>query len=176
MMILKTIILGIAAILGIFLIGAAFLPSSTLVSRSAVLPADPKAVYDLVADFHTWNSWSHWAKADPSQKVSISGPDLKIGSEMSWAGNKTGTGKMTITNLEEGKSLMLEMVTISPMKGTSLNSLTFDSTNGGTRFTWAFSSENKYPLGRWMGLMMQGMLGTAFENSQQNLKIMLEKK
>jgi hypothetical protein len=161
MMILKTVVLGIAAILGIFLIGAAFLPSSTLVSRSAVLPADPKTVYDLVADFHTWNSWSHWAKADPSQKVSISGPDLKIGSEMSWVGNKTGTGKMTITKLEEG---------------TSLNSLSFDSTNGGTRFTWAFSSENTYPLGRWMGLMMQGMLGTAFENSQQNLKIMLEKK
>ena len=176
MMILKAIILGIAGIAAIFLIGAAVLPASTTVSRSMIISADPQAVYNLVANFQTWNSWSHWAKADPTQKESISGPDMKVGSEMSWVGNKTGTGKMTISELEEGKSLSINMVTIKPMAGTSMNVLTFKPTDGGTRFTWTFNTENKYPVGRWMGLMMKGMLGTAFENSQTNIKSLLEKK
>ncbi len=173
-MILKTIILGIAAIVAIVLIGAAVLPASTTVSRSVIISADPLTVYNLVANFQTWNSWSHWSKADPSQKVSISGSDMKVGSEMSWVGKKTGTGKMTISELEEGKSLSINMVTVKPMAGSSMNSMTFSPAGDGTRFTWIFTTENKYPLGRWMGLMMKGMLGTAFENSQTNIKTLLE--
>ncbi len=62
---------------------------------------------------------------------------------------------MTITELEVGK--------INP----------FD---GGTQFKWTFYTDNTYPVGRWMGLMMKSMLGTAFENSQSNIKTLLEKK
>ena len=175
-MILITVILGISAIIAIVLIGAAILPDSTTVSRSIIISTDPASVYNLVADFHTWNSWSHWAKADPSQKVSISGPDLKVGSEMSWVGKKTGTGKMTINELEEGKSISINMATLSPMEGRSTNKMAFNSISGGTEFTWTFTSESKYPLGRWMGLMMKSMLGTALENSETNVKTLLEKK
>jgi hypothetical protein len=175
-MIIKTIIIGIIAIAAVVLLGAAILPATTTVSRSMIISAEPAIVYTMVADFHSWNSWSHWAKADPSQKVTISGPDQKIGSEMSWVGKKTGTGTMTITGLEEGKLLSIQMLTLEPMKGSSMNTMTFTPVGAGTQFTWSFTAENKYPLGRWMGLMMKAMLGKAFENSQTNIKALLEAK
>jgi hypothetical protein len=172
-MIIKTIVLSITVIIAILLIVAAFLPSSTHVSRSVIISSDPLTVYQLVANFHTWNLWSHWSKMDTSQQVSISGPDMKVGSVMSWNGKKTGTGTMTISEIVEGKLLIINMVTFTPMKGNSINKMAFRQVNRGTEFSWTFTSENKYPMGRWMGLVMKGMLGKAFENSQENIKKIL---
>ncbi|MDH4263337.1 MAG: SRPBCC family protein [Spirochaetia bacterium] len=173
---LKILFIGVVAVVAIFLIGAAFLPVSTTISKTIFIASSPESVYKLTADFHKWNSWSHWSKIDPDQKIKITGPDMKVGSEMSWEGKKTGDGKLIITATQEGKSLTLVMITKSPREGSAINQMTFKKVNDGTEFNWVFLCENKYPVERWTGLLMKSMLKKAFEDSMGNIKTILENK
>jgi len=171
---LKRLSVIVLILVAAFLVVAAFLPKVTTVTREIEISKSPSAIYGIVADFHTWDSWSHWAKMDPTQKVTITGEAGKVGSVMSWNGNKTGSGTQTLTVSEGGKSLVYMMHFTKPMDGYSKTWLNFEASKNGTKVIWKLSSDNKYPIERWTGLMMGSMIGSAFDNSLGNLKKLAE--
>ena len=45
---------------------------------------------------------------------------------------------------------------------------------GSTKVDWSMEGENAYPLGRYMGLLMDGMIGADLVQGLENLKTYIE--
>ena len=59
---LKKILIGLAALVAIFLVVVAMQPSDFQMARSTTIAAPPANVFAQVNDFHKWEAWSPWAK------------------------------------------------------------------------------------------------------------------
>ena len=94
---IKAIFSGLALIVLALLIYAATKPDTFRVERSAHIEAPAEKIFPLIADFHQWEKWSPWEKADPRLKRSYSGNESGIGAIYRWDGNKdVGQGQMEI--------------------------------------------------------------------------------
>ena len=81
---IKKILIGIAAVIVLFVIIVALQPGQYRVSRSATIPAAPAVVFEHVNDLHKWETWSPWAKMDPNAKTTFEGPATGVGAVMAW--------------------------------------------------------------------------------------------
>src|SRR2546423_14856332 len=112
---LKKILIGLAAVVGIFLIIVALQPAQYRVVRTATIPAAPAAVFDQVNDLHKWDAWSPWAKLDPAVKNTFEGPQAGTGAVFAWVGNsQVGEGRMTITDSRANELVRLKPAFIKP--------------------------------------------------------------
>ena len=169
---LKKILLGLAAVIVIFLIVVALQPADFKISRTAVIPAPPAAVFDQINDFHKWDAWSPWAKLDPNAKNSFDGPLAGVGAKFSWSGNNdVGEGSMKITSNKPGESVVMDLVFTKPFAATNLTEFTLKPEGSGTAVTWSMSGRNNF-IGKAVGLFMNcdKMVGTQFEKGFENLK------
>jgi hypothetical protein len=93
---LRKILLGLAAIIAVFVVVVALQPSEFRITRSAVIASPAPDVFAQVNDFHKWEAWSPWAKLDPAAKAVFEGPPAGKGAVFRWAGNsEVGEGSMT---------------------------------------------------------------------------------
>ena len=93
----KKTLIGLAVLIGIFVVVVAMQPSKFEVERTATIAAPQADLFAQVNDFHKWDAWSPWARLDPDAKVTIEGAEAGEGAIMSWAGNdKVGKGTSTI--------------------------------------------------------------------------------
>ena len=169
---LKKILLGLAAIIVIFLIVVALQPADFRITRSAVIAAPPAAVFEQINDFHKWNAWSPWAKLDPNAKNSFDGPASGVGAKFSWSGNnEVGEGSMKITASKPAESVVMDLVFMKPFAATNLTEFTLKPEGSGTAITWSMSGKNGF-MGKAVGMFMNcdRMVGTQFEKGFENLK------
>lgn len=169
---LKKILLGLVAVLVILLIVVALQPADFRISRSAVIPAPPAAVFAQINDFHNWNDWSPWAKLDPNARNSFDGPPAGVGAKFSWTGNNAvGEGSMTITASKPNESVVMKLEFMRPFAATSTAEFTLKPAAKGTAVTWTMSGKNNF-VGKAVSLFMDcdKMVGTQFEKGFENLK------
>ena len=169
---LKKILLGLAAILIVLLVVVAFQPSDFRITRKAVIPAPPAAVFAQINDFHKWQAWSPWARLDPNAKNSFDGPASGVGSKFSWSGNnEVGEGSMKITASKPDESVVMDLVFTKPFTATNLTEFTMKPEGSGTEVTWSMSGKNNF-IGKAIGLVINcdKMIGTKFEEGFANLK------
>ncbi|MBY0425218.1 MAG: SRPBCC family protein [Cytophagales bacterium] len=176
MKILKIVGISLGVVIGIFLLVAAFLPTEYTVSRSTEIAKPADSVYAVVSDFTTFTSWSPWAEMEPTAVVTLSGPLKEVGSKYAWVGTTTGQGSMTISALEPGKSITQDLAFLVPFESKSTVYWSFEPTATGTKTTWTIKGPNPYPVGRIMGLMMDGMMGKDFDRGLVKLKALVEAK
>ena len=81
---LKKILIGLAAIIVIFLIVAAARPADFRVERSTTIAATPAALFEQVNDHHKFAVWNPFLKLDPNVKNTYSGPDSGVGAVCAW--------------------------------------------------------------------------------------------
>ena len=94
---IKKILLGLAAVIVLILIVAAFQPNEFRVKRTAKLSASPMALFAHVNDHHKFAKWNPWMKLDPTVKNTYSGPEAGVGAVCNWEGNsEVGAGTATI--------------------------------------------------------------------------------
>jgi ribosome-associated toxin RatA of RatAB toxin-antitoxin module len=172
---LKKILIFIGALIALLLVLAIFLPSNYRVERSATINAPVEDVYNQVADFNNYAKWNPWSKMDPEAKITVSENSSGVGANWSWEGEEIGTGSLTIEKAEEYKSIETKLVFTAPRQDEGIGFWTFEETDGKTKVTWAMEGELGYPIGRFMGLMMEGMLGESFEQGLNNIKEIVEK-
>src|SRR6266516_6630027 len=123
---IKKILIGLAAVIAIFLIVAATRPGNFRVERSATLPASPAALFEHVNDHHKFAVWNPLMKLDPNVKNTYSGPDSGVGAACSWDGNsKIGAGSATIIESKPGELVRQRMDWKRPIEGTSTVEFTF---------------------------------------------------
>jgi len=76
---IKKILLGLVAVIVIFLVVVALRPADFRVERSATIAAPAQALFEQVNDHHNFNKWNPFLKLDPNVKNTYSGPDSGVG-------------------------------------------------------------------------------------------------
>lgn len=173
---LKKILLGLFAVLVMFLVVVALQPSEYQVSRSATMAAPPAAVFAQVNDFHNWDAWSPWAKIDPGSKVTFEGPTAGKGAIFRWAGNdEIGKGSMTIVESQPNDQIRIKIDFLEPMAGSADISFTFKPEGEATAVTWSMSGTNNL-IGKAFCLFMSmdKMIGGMYEKGLASLKQIVE--
>ena len=168
---IKKILIGLAAVIVIFLIVVATRPADFRVERSATLTASPAALFEQVNDLHKFAVWNPFMKLDPNVKNTYSGPDSGVGAVCSWDGNSDiGAGSSTITESKPGELVRMRMDWKRPMEGTSTVDFTFKPQGEKTIVTWAMYGKNGF-IGKAMSLFMscEKMCGPPFEQGLADL-------
>lgn len=139
----KKKILGIALVLILVFVGIGLIPSPFRISRTAEIQAPPNVVFAILNDLHQTDRWSPFAKMDPNQKVTFSGPEVGVGSALSWDGNEqAGAGTMTIEESRPDELIRLRLDFTRPMQGTNQASYELTPLNGtGTQVTWVMEGK-----------------------------------
>lgn len=173
---IKKVLLGLVAVIVIFLAVAAMQPADFRISRSATIAAPPSALFEQINDLHKFQDWNPWAKIDPNAKMTYTGPPSGVGSAYSWAGNgEVGEGTMTITESRPGELVRARMEFNKPMQATNIAEFTFKPEGDKTLMTWSMSGSNGL-VAKAFGLLVNcdKMVGSQFEKGLATLKSMTE--
>lgn len=175
MKILKFLLLGLAALIALVVIVGLFLPDSVHLERDTVIQAPPSTVFALLNSFKRANDWSPWAQIDPEAVYTHSGPDQGVGAKNSWQSEHpdVGVGSQEITESTPYESIKMYL-DFGPQGDANAF---FDLTpkDGGTHVSWGFDSEfGMNIVGRYFGLVLEGILGPQYEEGLANLKTLAE--
>lgn len=164
-------------IIGFYLYGLLFLKDEVMVSRSIEIDRPARMVYKTVNSMHNFNQWSPWPRMDPDAKFTYQGPKSGVGSQMTWSGNQEiGSGVQTIIETIENTKVKTKTVFKSKADAVSYTSyqLTELSPNK-TQVEWIYETDSEGDiLGRYVGSMLDGMLGPQYEQGLRNLKQLVE--
>jgi hypothetical protein len=171
----KKILLGVAGLLVLLLFVAVFLPASYQVERSIEIGKAPEVVFEQVVDLNNWMKWNPWSEMDPAAKNTFSGGAKQAGATWAWEGEVIGTGSLTIEKIEPHQRLESKLVFVAPQQGEAKDTWRFEPTANGTKVIWHNTGGLDYPIGRYVGLMIEGsVLGPQFEKGLANLKRVCE--
>jgi len=173
---LKKILVGLAALLLLFVGVVATRPAEFTVTRTATMPASPDIVFAQVNDFHLWSAWSPWERLDPNMKRTYSGAESGVGAVYGWTGNDdVGEGRMTLEESKPSELARIKLEFIKPFAATSVTTFTFKPTTAGTEVVWAMSGTNNFiAKAMCMFMDMDAMVGKDFESGFANLKTVVE--
>jgi uncharacterized protein YndB with AHSA1/START domain len=164
--------IGLAAAVAILCGVIAMQPSQYAVTRSAVIPAPPEAVFAHVNDFSKWANWSPWAKLDPNMKTTLTPNPAGKGAKYEWAGNSdVGRGSMTILDSKANESLQIDLEFFEPFASRADTRFSFSPDPGGTKVVWSMAGENNF-MSKAFGLFMNmdKMIGADFEKGLAQLQ------
>jgi len=175
MKIVRFVLTGLAlAVAGLVAIGL-LVPSQFRVERSERIEATPAKIYPLLADPREWKKWSAWNRRDPNMKITYSGPPSGVGAGWSWESASEGTGNMTFTAAEPGRSLDYAL-SFPSMGMASRGVLILAPEGAATRVSWTNEGDvGKNPLYRLVVPFMDAMVGPDFSAGLANLKTLVEK-
>jgi len=170
------ILVGLATVIGLFVILIAARPSDFRVTRSATVAALPEQVFPYVNELRNWEAWNPWGKMDPNCRMTYDGPPAGVGASYAWAGNpKVGEGRNTITESESNELVRFRLEFAKPMKATNTAEFTFRPDNGQTVVTWTMSGKHNF-AGKAFGLIVNcdQMIGGQFEKGLAQMKSLVE--
>jgi hypothetical protein len=142
------------------------------VERSVTIDAPPAHIYDQIANFHNWTSWSPWEDVDPGLKRAYSGAESGTGAVYGWSGNrKAGQGRMEITDATEPLRVRIDLVFEKPWKARNDTLFTIAPEGSGSRVTWSMTGKITL-MTKVMGIFksMDKFLGPDFERGLARLK------
>ncbi len=174
-MIIALVIL--AFIIGVLLIITLFgrtLPRIATLERSVIINAPYQTVFPEISNLRNFVLWNPWTRKDPTIHQSFSGEDDTVGSSYSWKGNsKVGEGKMTITGIEPGSLVTME-IDFGP-RGKAKSSFVVEDLDDRTKVTWGFESDMGSALRRGLFTkMMKSFIEKDYDAGLQNLKTRVE--
>jgi effector-binding domain-containing protein len=172
-MIRKTLI-GLLAVVVLFAIIGLILPRHVQVKRSVAIDRPPSLVYATVNSFVLFPKWSPWQDLDPGMSQTIAGPRDGVGAKLIWKGNdKVGSGTQLITASTSDRSVASDLDFGDMGVAKSLVSLSRDG--GMTIATWTVDVDmGANPIGHYIGLTLDGMLGKDFAAGLGRLKALME--
>lgn len=171
---LKKIGIGLLAIVLLLVIVSLFLPHEVHVERSTVIHASTETVFNQVNELQNWKNWSPWNERDSEMKSTFSEQTSGAGAWTEWTSETEGSGKLTIMESDPSKQIRnkLEM---ADMGNPSFGTWTFEEGEEGTLVNWKMDVDMGWNLiGRYIGLMFDGMMGPDFEKGLSNLKAFCE--
>jgi hypothetical protein len=171
---LKKVLIIILFMAGVFLLIAALLPSQYRVERTVMIQAPDSLVYEQIANYEHWLSWSAWALRDQDASNDFMGEAATLGHKWSWKGEIVGEGSMTHVELVPNKRVVSELAFLQPQAMTATNIMEINPTPTGTRVSMAIEGSLGYPVERIFGLAMDDLVGPDFEEGLNNLKNKME--
>ncbi len=171
MKILQKILVGLVALVVVLAAVSFLLPSQWKVERSVLVEAPSTSIYPLVANLKAgWSQWSAFDFQDKDIQYSYSGPEEGVDASRSWISKKMGDGYQKIVKADPSSGVEFELGMNKP-KFVMTGVIAFEQTNSGTKVTWTDTgSIGLNPVHRYMGLLMDKMMGKTFEKSLASLK------
>jgi hypothetical protein len=173
---IKSILIGAAVVVAVFLILAATRPDTFRVERSTTIEAPPEKVHALINDFGRWQSWSPYEKKDPAMKRIRSGPPSGQGAVYAWEGNnEIGKGRMEIIEATP-TSIRIKLDFIEPFEAHNVAEFVLVPKGQATRVTWSMQGANNF-VGKMIQTVidMDRMVGKDFEAGLASLKALTER-
>jgi len=175
MKILRTLLIIILAFILLFLVVALFLPSSYTLERTIEIKQPMEKVYNAVLDYNLRLQWDPWLAKDLTATTSIIGGDSTgVGAQWSWDGEIVGAGFERVEEVVPFESIDAILQFTRPQEMASDINWDFEPISEGTKVTWTISGKLRYPIERYIGLMMDRFLGKDFEHGLESLKVLLE--
>jgi hypothetical protein len=159
---------GLATLL-VIAVGFA-LPRTFTVTRSTTIAAEPERIHALVGDLERWTEWTTWLVEDPTAVVTIGDVSAGVGASQSWTG-RSGSDELTITRSDPDWGVAYDIAFDGGRFPASCE-MRYLPADGGTLVTWSMSGDNGMNLmNRYMGLMMDAVIGPMFEDGLDRLKV-----
>jgi len=176
------VVSGIAIVLILLITGVIIAanrqPRAYHVERSITTSAPADVAFAIFSDLGRWRDWSPYDKRDPSMNSDLSDPSHGVGANYAWNGNKdVGAGQLTITRVDPGKSINMDLEFTRPFKCNNKVEWRVDDDGEIRRLTWAMDGRNDPLMSRIFCLMMDmdKMCGKDFEAGLATLKELAEK-
>lgn len=171
------ILLGLAALVVLFIIIVVMQPSEFEVKRSTSIEAAPSKVFPLVNNLRMWPLWSPWEKLDPAMEKTFEGSGEGPGSSYSWNGNnKVGEGRNTILESKQDQLVHMRLDFVRPFKASNDVKFTFKPEGSGTHVNWAMTGQKNFVFKAFgMFMDMDKMVGTDFEKGLAAMKVEAER-
>jgi effector-binding domain-containing protein/uncharacterized protein YndB with AHSA1/START domain len=151
------------------------LPRMRHVERSTTIGAPPATVFALVNGYRLFNKWSPWFELDPAARYTYEGPDFGVGARMAWTSEKKDVGSGSQEIVESRPHEAVKVKLDFGGQGTAMAQWTLAPEGEGTKVTWGLDADmGAGPIGRWFGLMMDGMVGKDYEKGLAGLKTLAE--
>lgn len=172
---LKKVLIGLAVVI-VLVIGIAFLmPKEIVVERSTVINEPVEKVFEQLNSFPNWVAWSPWQKLDPEMKHTYSGPESGVGHKDAWVSDNKEVGKGSQTIVTSVPGELIESKLEFDGQGEAKGFFKFEEVEGGTKVTWGMNMDaGMNPMMRYMGTMMDGMMGPVFEQGLADMKTHVE--
>ncbi len=163
----------VLVVLVVLFVGVSFLlPSDYRVERSVTIDAGPEQVHQLVGHLERWPEWTPWQEMDPTIETVLGDQTTGIGAHQKWDGD-SGSGELTFTRCDASTGIAYDLA-FDEGKHMSVGTMDYETTAEGTKVTWTMAGDNEGIIGRWFGVMMDAMVGPAFENGLAKLKTTAE--
>lgn len=173
---LRTILLTVAVAIAALLAYAAFKPDSFRLSRSATIAAPPEKVFALINDLRRFNEWNPFARMEPTVAITYDASSAGVGGAYHWKGEKTGEGRMQITESIPAQRVTARLDFSKPFEAHNVVDFTVQPQGSGSTVTWAMHGPMPY-LNRLMTVFfdMDKSVGKDFEAGLADLKALAEK-
>jgi hypothetical protein len=103
-------------------------------------------------------------------KKTFEGPQAGIGAAYSWVGEKTGEGRMIVTESRPDEFIRFKLDFIKPFKATNVAEFTFTRQGDQTAVTWGMSGRNNFAAKAFnLFVNLDKMCGGQFEDGLANL-------
>ena len=153
------------------------LPRKVQVERTAIINASPEAVYSLINNLTTYDKWMPWNQLDPTWKVEYATQKVGAGAWYKWdsKNSSVGKGKLTIDQSIPNEKIITKLE-FEGFSEPSMGGFLLKPAGNGTEVKWYMESDmGNNPGYRWMGLMMNKLLGAQFEKGLQNIEALAGK-
>ncbi|MFO7567840.1 MAG: SRPBCC family protein [Enhygromyxa sp.] len=177
---IKKIALGVAGVLGLFvvivLLLAATKPDQIHIERSLVMRGAPADVFPYANDFKKFTTWIPWTQMDPDQKLEYSEPSSGVGAWYSWVGNEeVGRGRMELLSSAPDK-VVHKLEFIEPFESVAEASLIMKAVGEDqVEVTWALDQQADFGTKIMCVFMdMDSMVGPDFERGLARLQPLVE--
>ncbi|WP_165784686.1 SRPBCC family protein [Solitalea longa] len=168
MKVLKNLLIGLVSIVLLLYVISFFLPSEYTVTRTAVIKAPVDRVFNEFNDFQHWLKWNAFDDDFPDIKYTTTEPSTGMGAKQSWVSEQMN-GSMTIIESAPNQHIKL-LLMFEGFDDPLIATIQFEAVPEGTKVTWTDQGKlGKNPVYKYMGLMMDKMMGKNMEQSFENI-------
>lgn len=161
---IKIILKWVGGIVLLLVVISFFLPSKVHVERKALVKAKPEVVYQLISNLPDWEKWSPWHRIDPKIKLTYGEIKEGKGASYSWTSDHSNVGNGS-TLIEAAKPFEYIKTEMDFMENGKASAEYFLTKNPeGTEVRWTMDSDMGWnPIGRYVGLFMDKLIGPDYE-------------
>jgi len=167
----QAILIAAVTIFGAFMAVALGLPKQFRIERSVLVAAPMESVWAHLGDVRQHQAWAPWL-SDPATTVTWGDTTTGQGAAYTWASGGSGSGAFTVSSANEPRRLDYAVSIDSIGDATGW----FEATpeGDGSRVTWRFEGQNDGLLGGVVSMMMDRLVGQAFDEGLANLTALAE--
>lgn len=175
MRILKITGLGLAGLVVLVIAAAYALPRHVGVERSLVIAAEPDEIFPYLNSLKNFNVWSPWADLDPDTVYVFSGPEFGKGAKSEWSSDHAMVGNGSQEIVRSVPNELIRTLLDFGDEGLAEGYFKLVRVDAGTRVVWGFESDmGNSPVARYVGLMMDRLVGADFTKGLDRLKSVVE--